>query len=334
MFSVAKGVSPVRTVRTAALLATLTFAAIAGTTAGLSAAESPRCSLWVDVYLGEPLPYQDVLEDLATVRVVYLGECHALKRHHAIQAKVLSDLADKGVPLVLGLEQMEAFQQPALDRYNRGEIDFDQLAKETDWANRWSNYADYRTIVETARKRKIPVIALNARAETIRQVARSGGVAGLDAKARGELPAEIQLTEPLYEKLLNLELMVHMAATPERLRPIREAQMARDAKMASVLTGYLKSEAGKGRTAVVLCGAGHVSYGLGTVSRVRRRMPGVKDRIVLLSQSGDLELSPEEEAMAREIVISHEQLREIDQPVADYLQVRSLKPLKPEQGAK
>ena len=31
----------------------------------------------------------------------------------------------------------------------------------------------------------------------------------------------------------------------------------------------LQSEKGRGRTAIVLCGAGHVSYGLGMVSRVR-----------------------------------------------------------------
>ena len=118
--------------------------------------------------------------------------------------------------------------------------------------------------------------------------------------------------------------MVHMSATPETLRPIREAQICRDEMMASVLCSFLQSEKGQNRRAVVLCGAGHVSYGLGMVSRVRRRLPGIKDRVIVLSQSGDLELSPEEEAMARDIEITHEQLRAVNQPVADYLHVRSL----------
>jgi hypothetical protein len=74
----------------------------------------------------------------------------------------------------------------------------------------------------------------------------------------------------------------------------------------------------------VLCGAGHVSYGLGMVSRVRRRLPEIKDRVILLSQSGDLELSPEELAITRDIEITHEQLRAINRPIADYLHVRSL----------
>lgn len=305
------------------LIRCVSILAFAAATAAASD-DGARCRMWVDVYQGEPVPYEDVLDDLASVRVVYLGECHSLQRHHEIQAKILADLARKGVPLVLALEQMESFQQPVLDRYDDGRIDFDELAKATQWADRWSNYRQYRAIVETARRLHIPVLALNARAETIRRIARSGGVDQLDPEARREIPDDLQLEDPLYEKLLNLELMVHMTASPQTLRPIREAQIARDETMASVLSDFLQSPRGRGRTAVVLCGAGHVSYGLAVVSRVRRRMPGVKDRIVVLSQSGDLELSPEEKAMARQIEITHEQLRQIHQPIADYLHVTDL----------
>jgi len=293
-------------------------------TTPLAAEGDGRCTLWIDVYQGEPAPYESVLEDLADVRVVYLGECHALERHHEIQLQILRDLAAEGLPLVLGLEQLEHFQRPHLDRYNQGKIDYPELVKATAWSERWHDCQQYRTIVETARELSMPIVALNARAETIRQVARSGGVDRLDAQARKELPRTLQLEDPLYERLLNLELMVHMSATPERLRPIREAQICRDEMMASVLCSFLQSEEGRDRTAIVLCGAGHVSYGLGIVSRVRRRMPKIKDRVIVLSQSGDLELSPEEEAMARDIEITHEQLRAVNRPVADYLYVKSL----------
>ena len=91
------------------------------------------------------------------------------------------------------------------------------------------------------------------------------------------------------------------------------------------MNGYLTSEAGRGRTAVVLCGAGHVAYALGTPARLRRRLPDAKDRILLLSESGDLVLTAEERAMARPITITHDQLRQIDRPIADYVHVTSLK---------
>ena len=295
------------------------------TPAMLAGDNEQRPGLWVDVYRGEPVRYEDVLDDLVGVRVIYLGECHALERHHGIQEAVLRDLARKGVPLVLALEQMEHVQQPQLDRYNAGEIDFKKLAEVTKWPARWNNYKQYEPILTTASQFKIPVLALNARSETIRQIARKGGVKKLEPDVRKELPQNLQLNDPLYEKLLNLQLMVHMAATAERLRPMREAQICRDEMMASVLCSFLKSERGKNRTAIVLCGAGHVSYGLGTVARVRRRLPDLKDRIILPSESGDLELSPEEKAVSRAIEITHDQLREINQPIADYLHVKGLR---------
>ena len=279
-------------------------------------------SIWIDVYQGEPLRYREVLKDLAKADVIYLGERHTIQRHHEIQTEILTDLAHSGVPLALGLEQMEIPQQPQLDRYNRGEIDFEQLAEATGWAKRWHNYRQYRPVLEAARKAKALVVALNAKAETIREIVRSGGVDHLSPEVRKELPAEMQLRDPAYERLLSLQMMVHIAAMPKTLHPMIEAQIARDETMAEALTVFLKSPPGRGRKMLVVCGAGHVAYGLGMPARVVRRMPGTKERIVLLSESGELQLSPEERAQAREIEITHEQLREIRQPVADYLYVK------------
>ncbi|NUQ61089.1 MAG: ChaN family lipoprotein [Pirellulales bacterium] len=288
----------------------------------LASEEQGRCAMWIDIYRGEPISYGEMIEDLAGAGIIYLGEHHTLVRHHEIQAGVLKDLAERGRLLVVGLEQMESIRQPALDRFNRGQIDFDQLASETDWGNRWRNYAQYRPLLETARRFNVPVIAMNARAETIRQVFRSGGVEKLPPETRRELPEDLELKDPDYEALLKLQMMVHASAQETMLRPMIEAQIARDEAMASVLANYLKSPAGNGRTAVVICGAGHVAYGLGTAARVQRRLPEVRQRIVLLSESGDVELSPEEKAMAREIEITHEQLRRIARPIGDYLHAK------------
>ena len=307
-------------------LGALVALAIALTTPSL--AEEPGTTttggsgIWIDIYRGEPLRYTELLDDLTTADVIFLGEYHILQRHHAIQIKIVGDLAERGVALALGLEQMESFQQAHLDRYNRGEIDFEQLAAATDWANRWSNYRQYRPIVEAAHKAKIPMVALNARTESIRQVVRCGGVDHLPAAVRKDLPAEMSLRDPVYEKVLSLQMMVHAAATPQILRPMIEAQIARDEAMAQAIAAFMKSEPGPARKIIVLCGAGHVAYGLGTAARVQRRLPGTKERIVLMSESGEVILTPQEKAQAREIEITHEQLREIKRPIADYLCVK------------
>jgi len=287
----------------------------------LSAVAADRPLQWIDACEGEPAEFAKVVEDLGTARVVYLGERHTLQRHHATQARIIADLAHGGASLVVALEPLEISQQPSIDRYNRGEIGFDGLATAVDWAKRWPNYKQYRPVLEAARAAKASVIGLSPSPEVIRGIVRAGGIDRLDSKLRKQLPAEMDLKDPFYERLLAAQLMVHMSATPERLRSMIEAQIARDEAMSAALADFLRSEAGRGRKAVVVCGAGHVAYGLGTPQRVRRRLSDTNDRIVVLAECGDVRLSPEEKAMTRPVKISHDTLRQIGRSVADYLEI-------------
>jgi uncharacterized iron-regulated protein len=115
-----------------------------------------------------------------------------------------------------------------------------------------------------------------------------------------------------------------MAFDSKQLEPAFEAQVARDETMAERLAQFLSSPAGQHRTALVICGRGHCEYGLGTPARVSRRIPGVSQRIVLLSESGDLRLSEQEQRQSRKVEVSHEFLRELDRPAGDYFNVTSL----------
>lgn len=280
---------------------------------------------WLDLVEGEEAPEQRVIDDLATAGVVYVGEAHTIARHHALQLRLLQQLAARGVSLVLCLEQLEARKQPVLDRYNRGEIDYDTFVRESDWAKKWKNYLDYRPLCELAHANKIPLRALNAPAEIIRAVSRGGGLAKLTVEQRATLPKEIVTDDPAYERMMNLQLAVHMALDPAKLRSTFEAQVARDETMAENITaGRRDGAAEKPRTAFVIIGGGHVRYGQGTASRVRRRDPGIVERIVLMTESGQLELTAADKAASREINITHADLREVGRPPGDYLNVLPL----------
>ena len=111
------------------------------------------------------------------------------------------------------------------------------------------------------------------------------------------------------------------AFDPKNLQPIYEAQVARDETMAARLAEYLQSPAGQGRIALAVCGRGHCEFGLGTPARVARRIPQVTQRIVLMSESGDLHLTAEERKQARDIEITHGFLREVGRPPADYFHI-------------
>lgn len=286
----------------------------------VSPSKVSRAAMWVDVVRGEPLSFETLLDELQTARVIYLGEQHTLTRHHEMQNAILDGLARRGVPLVLAMEQFEFMAQPALDRFNAGTTDLNQLIIEADWAKRWRGHTNYHSLMQTARRRDIPVLALNARAETIRTVGRQS-LTNITAEQRAELPGDIVTNDPPYEQLLTRILGVHMAFNPEKLRPIVEAQIARDETMAARLTEYLNSPDGQGRTAIVICGRGHCEFGLGMPDRVKRRMPATPQRIVLFSESGDLQLTEAERKQARDVEVSHEFLRGLGRPPADFLHV-------------
>ena len=274
---------------------------------------------WLDLYSGDEASEAAVAKDLRNAGVVYIGESHTIPRHHAIQLDILKSLAKSGRPLALGMEQLEARNQPEVDRFNRGELDFDGLAKAIDWQKQWGNYEQYRAICEFAQRSGIPIKGLNAPKDVIRAVGR-GGLRSLSSEQRKQLPRSIELKDPVYEKLMNILLSVHASMDPKMLRSIFEAQVARDETMAQNIAeayGDTKSP----RTVVVLCGSGHVRFGLGTPDRVRRRLPDVQDRILLATESGQLKMSAKEKAMSRDTGLSHDDLREIARPLGDYLKV-------------
>lgn len=278
---------------------------------------------WIDLIQAEEVSEADVFTDIATAGAVYIGEAHTIARHHAIQLEILQQLFLRKLPLVLCFEQLEARDQPAIDRYNRRDIDFETLAREIDWSKKWANYLDYRALCEFARLQRIPIRALNAPSATIRTISRGGGLTLLVPELRSQLPAEIFTADPDYERLTNLQLAQHMALDPAKLRPVFEAQAARDETMAVniVIARRVQAPPDEPRTAVVILGAGHMRYGLGTAERVRRRDPGIVERLILISESGQGQLTPEQKAQSRDITIAHGDLRPVGRPPADYVRV-------------
>ncbi|MGH7960082.1 MAG: ChaN family lipoprotein, partial [Opitutaceae bacterium] len=172
-----------------------------------------------------------------------------------------------------------------------------------------------------AQQHGIPIRALNAPPDLIRSVSRSGGVTALAPEQRAQLPADLVVDDPLYERVTNLQLAIHMAVDPAKLRPMFEAQMARDETMAAGIVAARRGESGITRTAFVVIGAGHMRYGLGTPAGVRRRVPGIIERLILISESGHYRITDAEKAASREMHIAHSDLRAIGRAPADYLRL-------------
>ena len=109
------------------------------------------------------VPQEALLDDLATVRVIYLGEIfHTIARHHARQAGIAEGtLAEQDLKLVLGMEMFSVEQQPVLDKWQRSSDDVEALIKELG-TEHWTNLKAYEAVLLSARDRGIPIIGLNA----------------------------------------------------------------------------------------------------------------------------------------------------------------------------
>ncbi len=278
----------------------------------------PACAgaLIIDLYMGEPVTMEEMVEDLSKSRAVYLGEVHSITRHHEVQREIIQRLFDKGLKLALGMEMFTREQQEALDRWYAGRSDLRGLIQDLG-SEYWTNIRDYEQILTFARARKIRILGLNAPDRLVKKVARSG-LEGLTESERAEIPKDTTSINPQLDRLLRLRLRVHKAFEKRRLDAIVLAQAVRDATMARTIARFLDSDDGKDATMVVIAGSGHLNYGLGIPERVSHAHKA-RYRIVLPTESGELRLSEEEKRHAVPVDITHEDLRFLKAPIADYL---------------
>ncbi len=276
----------------------------------------------IDVLMGEPIPMEMLLEDVAEVRIVYMGEVHTIARHHQLQTQLIRHLAGRNLKIALGMEMFSEEHQEVLERWTSGKDGIATLIKDLG-KEHWTNLQDYESVLTTARDLAIPVVALNASDRLVRQVAR-GGLESLPPDDRKRLPDGFQDINPLNDRLLRLRLRVHKAFQEKSLDSIVLAQAIRDATMARAVARFLESPRGKDRVMIVIAGIGHINYGFGIPERVQR-MLSLPYRIILPSESGELVLSEEEKRHMVAVQVTHEDLKFIPVPIADYLHVIPLK---------
>ncbi len=278
-------------------------------------------SIIVDLYMGEPIPMEMMIEDLAQVGIIYLGEIHTITRHHRFQKELIRQLSDRGSKLAIGMEMFSIDQQHILDEWQKSDKDVSDLIRNLG-RDHWTNLNDYADVLLEARKQGIPLIALNAPDQLVKKVARQG-LSSLSDKEKELLPTSWDVS-PEQDKLLRLRLRVHKSFQDKALDSIVQAQVLRDEIMASTILNYLNAKENTARTMLVIAGTGHLNYGLGIPERVSRGMD-MKSRIILVSESGELVLSEQEKRMAVPVSISHEDLKFIKAPIADYLHILPLK---------
>jgi len=258
------------------------------------------------VHLNAGLPSEHLAQQLATKRVVFVGEIHDRYDHHLNQLEIIRRLHELDPAFAIGVEYFQQPFQQQVDDYIAGRISEHELLRATEYYKRWRyDYRLYAPIFRYAREQRIPVRALNVPGALASAVAKAGiaglsGFSGLTEDQRAYLPREIEPADEAYRRRLRAVFETHPGSAD--FDRFVEAQTVWDEGMTESAAAYLNAEAG--RRLVILVGSGHVAFGSGIPSRLKRRTnatyaivlsageeiePGMADYLLL---SGKQELPP------------------------------------------
>jgi uncharacterized iron-regulated protein len=225
-----------------------------------------------------------LIDQLAHVRVVYVGESHTNPAHHAIQLAVIQALFQASPDLAVGMEMFDYTYQPVLDRWVAGELDETAFLQQTHWYANWRFDFDlYRDILEYAKEKKIRIVALNVPFHIPPKI-RVGGIASLSAEDAGHLPATIDTSDADHRDYLQKIFSMHAFGGRGNFDFFYEAQCTWEDAMAAKVAEHL----GRGKM-VVLAGNGHIIRKFGIPDRAFARNPAPFRTVYLAAVGGEAE---------------------------------------------
>lgn len=240
----------------------------------------------------------NLMQELTQANVIYLGETHNNVEDHQAQLQIIQTLYQKNPKIAIAMEMFQRPYQNVLDQYLKGEITESQLIEQSQYHQRWGfPWENYAQILRFAQANKIPVLAMNTPTEITRKVAQEG-LESLTQSEQQYIPplTEIDLNSSEYrEMLFKIYQDYHQEShgESENFERFFQAQILWDETMADAIANFVKNN--PNFQIIVLAGQGHIVYGYGIPSRVKRRLIDHPFR-----QKSLLFQSPEEEPLLSE----------------------------------
>jgi uncharacterized iron-regulated protein len=206
-----------------------------------------------------------IVSDMAGADVLFFGEEHNDSAGHYLENKIFRALyAAYGSQLSLSMEMFETDGQLVLNEYLAGKIDESRFSKDVQL---WSNYKDYRPMIECAKQNSIAVVAANPPRRYVTMVSRRGmqSLDSLSKEAKKLLPPlpYDTLTGRYRDKFFDI-----MKGSPGGENPrVYHSQSLWDAGMSYNIYKHLKANNGK---KVFHCvGKFHTDEKLGTAAQLQ-----------------------------------------------------------------
>jgi len=248
---------------------------------------------------GKEVTLKEVASDMNNHDVLFFGEEHNDSVTHYLQIKMLEELhALYRAKTVLSMEMFDRDVQSVMNEYLNNLIREKHFTKD---ARAWSNYRDYKPMVEFAKSNKLQVICANSPTRYTNLAGRKG------QKALEDLPAATRnyfapvpydtASGPYYEKLMSLShspAPAPGADSAAKTIPIPVMSMGNfnmtlaqslwDATMAYSIAEHLKKN--KDVKVMHVNGRFHSDEGFGAVTQLKKYRPKVRT-LVISSTSDD-----------------------------------------------
>lgn len=225
-----------------------------------------------DVKTKQLISIDKIIADCADADVLFFGEEHNDSAGHYLEAEIFKALHKQyGDKVALSLEMFETDNQLALNEYLAGKIPEDRFSKDV---RLWSNYKDYRPMIEYAKQNHISVIAANPPRRYVSMVSRRGmkSLDSLSKDAKKFLPPlpYDTLTGRYREKFAEV-----MKGAPGSSSPnIYYSQSLWDAGMSYSIYSYWKKN--KDKIIFHCVGNFHCDEKLGTLAQLQKRKSKLK----------------------------------------------------------
>jgi uncharacterized iron-regulated protein len=234
-----------------------------------------------DTATGKLLSPAQLAAQLKGVGILFVGEEHTNQDFHDVQLQAIRLLHESGRPVIIALEMFPYTEQATLDRWIGGNYTEEGFLSLGNWYGNWGYHWNfYRDIFLYAREHGLRMVAVNSPREVVRRV-RASGFGELSPEEAAHFPPKLapdsEEHQRMYRAFFASDDALHMNA--EALQGLYRAQVAWDATMGWNALQALEQDGRKDAIVVVLIGAGHVTYGLGSERQIA---PHFKGRIASL----------------------------------------------------
>jgi len=237
----------------------------------------------------QPVSFDELMNDLSGVAVIYIGEMHTDPSHHEIQVKIIKAIHKARPHVAIGLEMVDHTYQPVLDRWSEGELDQQTFLEKVHWYANWRfDFELYQKIFSFIKENKIRVLGLNIPLHIPPKI-RVGGVENLSDDEKKHLPRNIDTSNQAHRSYIEPQFRQHQAMSKERFPSFDYfylVQCVWEEAMAETIADHLGRDG-----MIVLAGNGHIIHKFGIPDRAHTRTKAAFKTVYLASAGGQAELS-------------------------------------------